>query len=265
MGVLIDLDNIKQKKPIQNGKQCASEIQLNSKYLLKKNKLGEFISNEDKKEARDNLDIRAGNIPYTIADYDDIQTVKQALDKILRKPLTINSFTSDVNVYDSGDYLNGFNLSWNISKQPTKLSLFINNEKVSIDNIKSGTKSITGKFIGNISIRLEAQSSDEVVSRNIIIQPVIPLYFGTSSDYTQDQKVLTASTSGTITITASAEQFIYLITPFKITQFVNGFEGGFESLEPFNVTTKLNNIIKYYVYRSDYAGLGKTTIQWQQK
>jgi hypothetical protein len=34
--------------------------------------LGEFVSNEDKKEARDNLDIRAGNIPYTIADYDDI-------------------------------------------------------------------------------------------------------------------------------------------------------------------------------------------------
>ena len=265
MGVLIDLDNIIQKKPIQNGKQCASEIIVNDKYLLKKNKLGEFISKEDKKEARDNLDIKADNIPYTIDDYEDIQTVKQALDKILRKPLTINSFTSDVNVYDSGDYLNGFNLSWNISKQPTKLTLYVNNEKVNIDNTKSGTKNITGKFIGNISIRLEAQASDEIVTRNITIQPVIPLYFGTNSDYTKDQKILTASTSGTITITAGTDQFIYLITPFKITQFVNGFEGGFETLDPFTITTKLNNTVKYYVYRSDYAGLGKTTIQWQQK
>ena len=265
MGVLIDIDNIIQKKPIQNGKQCASEMQISDKYLLKKNKLGEFISNKDKKEARDNLDIKADNIPYIISDYEDIQTVKQALDKILKKPLTINSFSSDINVYDSGDYLNGFNLSWSISKQPTKLTLYVNNEKINIDNTKSGTKNITGKFIGNISIRLEAQSSDEIVTRNLTIQPVIPLYFGTDSDYTKDQKVLTASTSGTTTITAEANQFIYLITPFKITQFVNGFEGGFETLDPFTVTTKLNNTIKYYVYRSDYAGLGKTTIQWHQK
>lgn len=265
MGVLIDLDNITQKKPIQNRKQCASEIQINDKYLFIKNKLGEFISSKDKKEARDNLDIKADTIPYNISDYEDIQTVKQALDKILKKPLTINSFTSDINVYDSGDYLTGFNISWNISKQPTKLTLYINNEKVNIDNIKSGTKNITGKFIGNVLVRLEAQSSDEVVTHNITIQPVIPLYFGTDSDYTKDQKVLTASTSGTITITAETDQFIYLITPFKITQFVNGFEGGFETLDPFTITTKLNNTIKYYVYRSDYAGLGKTTIQWQQK
>lgn len=265
MGVLIDLDSIPQKKPIQNGKQCASEITLNDKYLLRKNKLGEFVSKEDKKEARDNLDIKADNIPYTISDYEDIHTVKQALDKILRKPLTINSFTSDVNVYDSGDYLNWFNLSWNISKQPTKLTLYINNEKVNIDNVKSGIKNITGKFIGNVSVRLEAQSSDEIVTRSITIQPVIPLYFGINPDYTKDQKILTASTSGTITITAETDQFIYLITPFKITQFVNGFEGGFETLDPFTITTKLNNTIKYYVYRSDYAGLGKTTIQWQQK
>ena len=143
MGVLIDIDNITQKKPIQNGKQCASEMQISDKYLLKKNKLGEFISNEDKKEARDNLDIKADNIPYIISDYEDIQTVKQALDKILKKPLTINSFSSDINVYDSGDYLNGFNLSWSISKQPTKLTLYVNNEKINIDNTKSGTNSNT--------------------------------------------------------------------------------------------------------------------------
>nr|DAN37454.1 MAG TPA: hypothetical protein [Crassvirales sp.] len=51
-------------------------MQISDKYLLKKNKLGEFISNEDKKEARDNLDIKADNIPYIISDYEDIQTVK---------------------------------------------------------------------------------------------------------------------------------------------------------------------------------------------
>ena len=264
MGVLIDLDV--QSNPIQQTKkQCASEINIDTQYLKIKNNLAEISSSKDKKEARDNLDIKADNIPYNLSDYENIKTVKDALDKLLRKPLSINYFRSDINVYDNGDYLSGFNLSWDISKQVDNLNIYINNNPIQITPTKHGSKNIPNRFLGNVNIRLVASTKDETVSSNITIYAVTPLYFGISNDYTKNEKILTASTSGTTTITANSDQYIYLMTPFQITQFVNGFEGGFEKLDPIDITTKLGNTVKYYVYRSDYKGLGKTTIQWQQK
>lgn len=265
MGVLIDLDVQLQSKPVQQKKQCASEINIDNQYLKIKNNLAEISTKKDKKEARDNLDIKADNIPYNLSDYEDIKTVKDALDKLLKKPLAINYFRSDINVYDNGDYLSGFNLSWDLSKQIDNLNIYINNNPIQIQAIKQGTKPITNKFLGNVNIRLIASTKDETVSSNITIYAVTPLYFGTSDDYTKNEKVLTVSTSGSTTITANSDQYIYLMTPFQITQFVNGFEGGFEKLDPINIITNLGNTVKYYVYRSDYKGLGKTTIQWQQK
>ena len=264
MGTLIDIGNNNRDPVIINNleRECASEVDLTSEYLKTKNKLAEFVTKQDKKEARDNLDINAGTISYTISDYSDITNVKQALDKILRKPLTINKFSVTPNIYDIGEYLTNFTITWEFSKTPDTVQLFINNQKV---DISVNRKVVNGQYQGDVNITLKGTQDDEQIEQTINILAVKPLYFGTNVNYKLNQKILTSSNTGTVTIDAGNTKYIYMITPYEIIPSVNGFEGGFEQLPSINILTQIGTTFKYNVYRSDFAGLGKTTILWRQK
>ena len=264
MGTLINIGtNNRDPVIIKNlERECASEVDLTSEYLKTKNKLAEFITKQDKKEARDNLDIKAETIPYTISDYSDITNVKQALDKILRKPLTINKFSVTPNIYDIGEYLTNFTITWEFSKTPDTVQLFINNQKV---DISGNRKVVNGQYQGDVNITLKGTQDDEQIKQTINILAVKPLYFGTNVNYKLNQKILTSSNTGTVTIDAGNTNYIYMITPYEITPSVNGFEGGFEQLPSINILTQMGTTFNYNVYRSDFAGLGKTTIVWRQK
>ena len=264
MGTLINIGTNNRDPIIVKNleRECASELDLTDPYLKIENKLSEFLTKQSKKEARDNLDIKAGTIPYTISDYSDITNVKQALDKILRKPLTIKQFSVIPNVYDIVEYLTNFTITWEFSKVPDTTQLFINNQKV---DISGNRKVVNGQYQGNVNITLKGTQDDEQVEQTINILAVKPLYFGTSDNYKLNQKILTRSNTGTVTVDAGNTKYIYMITPYEIIPSVNGFDGGFEQLSSINILTQTGATFKYNVYRSDFSGLGKTTILWRQK
>lgn len=81
-----------------------------------------------------------------------------------------------------------------------------------------------------------------------------PIYYGTSNDYTKLSKTI----SSPFTVTAGASQYIYVLIPNGSSSdlMVNSIVGGFSLL---GTQTLYNNI--YYVYRSDLAGLGTTTVE----
>ena len=95
MGTLIDIGNNNRDPVIINNleRECASEVDLTSEYLKTKNKLVEFVTEQDKKEARNNLDIRSETIPYESSDYSNIENVKQALDIAIKKSFDLEYFT----------------------------------------------------------------------------------------------------------------------------------------------------------------------------
>ena len=124
---------------------------------------------------------------------------------------------------------------------------------------------IERKFAGDINLIIKGYCENQIISNSISINALTPLYFGVSYNYYQNQKLLTLDTSGEFTIQANDEDYIYMIVPFEVTLSVNGIKGGFQKLVNIYIDTQIGTTIKYYVYKSDYAGLGKTTVLWQQK
>ena len=262
MGILIDLED-NQFSDISSGKkECATEVDLTSEYLKTKNKLAEFVTKQDKKEARDNLDIRSETIPYESSDYNNIENVKQALDIAIKKSFDLEYFTVSPVTYDINNYLESFTAKWKFTKTPDRIQLIINNQ---IMEVTGDTIIIERKFAGDINLIIKGYCKNEIISNSISINALTPLYFGVSQNYYQNQKLLTLDTSGEFTIQANDEDYIYMIVPFEVTLSVNGIEGGFQKLVNIYIDTQIGTTIKYYVYKSDYAGLGKTTVLWRQK
>lgn len=81
-----------------------------------------------------------------------------------------------------------------------------------------------------------------------------PIYYGVSNDYTKLSKTITSPFS----VTAGDSQYIYVLIPngSSSSLMVNSIIGGFTLL---GTQVLYNNI--YYIYRSDIAGLGTTTIE----
>ena len=261
MGILIDLED-NQFSDISSGKECATEVDLTSEYLKTKNKLAEFVTKHDKKEARNNLDIRSETIPYESPEYSNIENVKQALDIALKKDFCLEYFTVSPATYDINNYLESLTVKWKFTKTPDKIQLIINNQTM---EVTGDTIIIERKFTGDINLVIKGYCENEIISKNISIKAITPLYFGVSQDYYQNQKLLTSDTSGEFTIQANKEDYIYMLVPFEVILSVNGIDGGFEKLTNIYINTQLGTTIKYYVYKSDYAGLGKTTVLWRQK
>ena len=261
MGILIDLED-NQFSDISSGKECATEVDLTSEYLKTKNKLAEFVTKQDKKEARDNLDIRSETIPYESPEYSNIENVKQALDIAIKKSFDLEYFTVSPATYDINNYLESLTVNWKFTKTPDRIQLIVNNQ---IMEVTGDTIIIERKFTGDISLILKGYYENEIISKSIFVKALTPLYFGVSQNYYQNQKLLTSDTSGEFNIQADDQDYIYILTPFEVILSVNGIEGGFEKLVNIYIDTQVGTTIKYYIYKSDHAGLGKTTVLWRQK
>lgn len=215
----------------------------------------------------------AGQIP---TDAEDIaygnygkDTIKAALDDLLYQKISISSFTNSVNTAEMGSTIDSVILNWNYNKTPTKLEL---DEEVLTPTDK--TKTLSGQAIkANKTWTLKATDErSAVATRTTSIQFLNGVYYGVGTvdaDRVTNEfvlgltKQLTNSKARDITVTANAGQYIYYILPSRLgtpTFFVGGFEGGFSLIKSFDVTNASGYTEDYNVYRSENAGLGKTTV-----
>lgn len=97
------------------------------------------------------------------------------------------------------------------------------------------------------------------------------VYYGAKADGAVDSafiltgltKTLSASRVGSFTANAAAGQYIWYILPKSIggcSFKVGGFDGGFALVGTVSFTNASGYTEDYYVYRSDNAGLGLTTV-----
>lgn len=144
-GVLLDDwmdDNPEQPYIPCNCNTCPDE----DGHLLKDNFLGEFLTEADKRRARENLGLKdmegdAANITYKTDTDPEIESVKDALDKLFYVPITISSFTVSPNEAETGSEVNTLTYNWKYNKEIKQQ--YFDGEEI---NASLRTKTITGAF-----------------------------------------------------------------------------------------------------------------------
>lgn len=256
---LESLDNKKQDKLISG---------LHIKTLNGQSLIGSGnITIEVESEGGGGWDIgSADEIPYGNYDY---ATVADALDSLLYKAITINSFSNNVGTREMGQKVTSVNLSWSFNKTPKTLTL----DGESID-VKSASKSLTGLNITSAKnwVLVATDEKGGSASRSTGVSFANKRYWGVGTvdaSGIDDAFVLglsselSTSKAKTMTVTANAGQYIYYCIPARFGTpvfYVGGFEGGFALIKTFDFTNASGYKESYAVWRSENHSLGKTEV-----
>lgn len=270
-------------KPNQNEEQVIKMPTNTCKeqYLLKSNFLSEFLTKSEKQKVLDNLGIHelAGggnwgsitgnikeqadlvnyvgnplNIKYESMDNPDISNIKEALDKVLYTPLTINMSLSPP-LAELGTTINSINILWQYNKSKL-ISQAINGLALPTDK---RNYVMNGSFSTNQTFTLKVIDSAKSYTKSITLEFIPAIYYGDFDDIPKlpiTNRLLTKSRQCTLNI--NAYKYIYIFIPVKYgapSFYVGGFEGGFQK-----VGTTTYNTTQYNIYRSDNANLGQTTV-----
>lgn len=207
----------------------------------------------------------ASDINYlTDADI-NISTVKDALDKLLYVPLTINLASNKQTTLEKGSIVSNVIFSWNYNKN-------IISQKFNNQVLEPSLRSFeyNSPFNSNKSFKLEANDGKDDFNKSISFNFLNGRYFGVSSVNEYDSnfilslsKELVESRSKTFTVNCKDNQHIYYCIPSRlgICNFkVGGFEGGFNKIDTIEFTNSSNFTESYDIYKSTNSNLGNTTV-----
>ena len=209
----------------------------------------------------------AGDVSYGQYEY---ATVEDALNALLYKAPAINSFTNSVNTVEMGSTVTTVTLNWTTNKTPKTLMLDAEQLEASSTSKTLTSLSLTSNKTWTLKMTDEkgatATRSTGVTFLNGVYYGVgtVAASGGVTNDFIKGlTKNLAGSKGKTFTVNAAAGQYIYYAVPkrFGTVAFnVGGFDGGFTLLATFQFTNASGYAEDYYVYKSDNAGLGNTTV-----
>lgn len=215
---------------------------------------GQFVAKEEGKQLSTN-------------DFTD--AYKQMIDDLAYEPMTISSFTNNVNTVEMGSTVADVTLSWALNKEPKSQTL----DGATLDKALR-TKALTGQSItANKTWTLGATDErDKTVTKTTGVTFLNGVYWGVAADaQTFDSafilklsKGLQGSKAKTFTVTAGAGQHIYYALPARYGTpgfNVGGFDGGFGKAATIDFTNASGYKESYDIYKSDNAGLGGTTVK----
>lgn len=216
----------------------------------------------------------------------NIQIIDQALhtldgriDDLSYEAIAITAFSASPSQLEIGSTATNIVLSWTLNKAP--VSVKINNVTITAPNGgwgTSGTWTDSGSYSTNKTWTLEVTDAGGVSIAATTASGNATLYFRKSVYYaaavipgTINSAFILGMTGGlatsrakTFTVNAGANQYIWYAAPvsFGACSFnVGGFDGGFELVDTIQHTNASGNTENYYVYRSDNAELGSTTVK----
>lgn len=187
------------------------------------------------------------------------------LDELLYKAITITSFNISKSIAELGEIVANLKLTWSYSKDPVLQKL---DNNILENNIREYI--IDSDIVTNRTFRLEVNDGKTTVNRTVSINFYNGRYYGVSNSETYDSdfilslnKTLTNSRACNFTVNCGPEQYIFFAIPtrFGTPAFsVGGFEGGFSLVNTLYYTNSFGYTESYDIYRSDYSGLGNTTV-----
>lgn len=193
----------------------------------------------------------------------DISTLQKQMTDVLYEPIAINSFTNDINSAEKGSTVTAVNLSWTFNKTPESLTL----------DGEMMLPTLAGTTLSGVSISdtktFTLKATDErgaTATKTTSINFYNRIRYGAAADYTElalSDGVLSNTKGRTFTATAGEGQYIWYMLPkwlgacsFK----VGNFDGGFRLLKTELLANASGYTEEYYIYRSDNAALGETTV-----
>lgn len=198
----------------------------------------------------------------------EINTLKDQVADLLYKVINITSFSNNVGTVEIGSTVTAVNLTWGFNKTPKTVTL-----DGTPESINSNGKNLTGlSLTSNKTWTLRATDErDAFTSRTTAISFLNGVYYGVAeAPSTYDSafvlgltKTLRSSKLTSFNVNAGAGQFIYYCIPtrFGTASFkVGGFDGGFSLVATISFTNSKGYTENYYIYKSDNAGLGATSV-----
>lgn len=209
----------------------------------------------------------------TITFNEKTQALEKEIADLKYFAIDINSFSAAPSTVEMGSTINSVILSWGTNKKPTALAL----DGASIDATTT-SKTVTGAFTSNKTWTLEATDERGAKStKSATLSFLNGVYYGVSNltEITDSNGVLATFRdsltknlrSGKLTsfsVNAGEGEYIYYLLPKRMGACsfnVGGFDGGFSLIDTVNLTNASGYTEEYYIYRSDNAGLGQTTVK----
>lgn len=195
-------------------------------------------------------------------------------------PIVIKKFENDIGTVETGSTVNEPKLSWEFDRAPAAIMLYEGDETEGTSLPADSTEivlegySVKGSYKRQLQWTLVAIDDRGKTSEPAVTSVTFAnrIYYGASTApgiyngaFVLDLKYkpLSATKLKSFTVTANEGQYIYYCLPVRLGKCVFTYganEGGVSLVSTVNVTNGSNFMESYYVYRSDEAGLGSTTL-----
>lgn len=178
-------------------------------------------------------------------------------------PLAFTSAAIDPAVAEKGSTVRAESFSYKVNRAGAEVTL-------EGDAVSGGAAERTDVLTEDKTYTLRAVLGDAEASKGLTLRFIAPVYYGTAATFELSNetvlaltRVIAAGRTRTIKASAAAGQYILYAQPVALgapTFKVGGFEGGFTRLGEFDFTNASGHTEPYWLYRSDHAGLGETTV-----
>jgi len=213
----------------------------------------------------------------------DASVVGEALDEIKTRleeleyvPITISSFTNTTGTVEMGTKLTSVTLNWTTSKTPTTLTLdgtTIEKTLTSHTYTYSAESPLTATKKYKLVVTDNKGATDNketsVYFYNRVCYGVAAQPDEVNSDFVNSlatKKLAGSRTNSKVAYNAGNGQYLWYCVPTRLgacsfTDIETGLGAGLSLVATIDVTNASNYTEKYYVYRSDYAGLGSINVK----
>lgn len=201
-----------------------------------------------------------------------IDKLEEQVAELMYKPITITSFTNDVNTARFGQVVNTVKLSWAFSKEPVSAALYDKNGNIiyTVPPTSARTE-LSGSYSENVSWTLKATDEKGTVaskSTNITFYHGVYYGVGDARDSYDSAFINSLSvewrTNKKPSFTPSPNnQHVYYCLPVSMGECsfsVGVLPGGFELAGTISHTNAYGGTENYYIYRSVEALSGTITV-----
>lgn len=216
------------------------------------------------------------NVDFTDFDAEEVSyingeftNVKQALDSLLYKDLSITFSTSASTTLEKGNVVVNPVFNWTYSKDIVQ-----QNMNGTVLDRSARTYTHNGNVTTNTTFTLGANDGTKDFSKSVTFSFYNTIYSGYAAEMDTidsnfvlglQNKKLSGNCKGDYTINCPTNNYIYIAIPSNIASgivfYCGGFEGGFSLVaDNVNIENIYNSTCDYDIYRSDNHSLGQTTI-----
>lgn len=200
----------------------------------------------------------------------------KALEDQLYEPIAITSFATSPAYFEKGSTVNALTLNWKTNKTPIR-AVVSTSTPSRVDEIVADDTSLYVDWISasvEKPVNFTLTVTDEK-GKTALLAAIVTfyngVYYGAAAEPTAYDsafirgltKELRANKKPSFTANAGAGQYIYYCLPVSMrtcTFAVGGFTGGFSLVDTIAFTNASGYTENYYIYRSDNANLGNTSV-----